>query len=103
MSDITNAAPEVKKEIHIHNPKNKIKESVGYKTFTVCNTILMAIISIVTLFPFLYLILQSFTADQAIIAGDLSIQAFLDGKLNFDDFSITYGYITCSILTKQIK
>ena len=94
MSDITNAAPEVKKEIHIHNPKNKIKESVGYKTFTVCNTILMAIISIVTLFPFLYLILQSFTADQAIIAGDLSIQAFLDGKLNFDDFSIkTYIYV----------
>ena len=54
----------------------------------------MAIISIVTLFPFLYLILQSFTADQAIIAGDLSIQAFLDGKLNFDDFSIkTYIYV----------
>ena len=51
MSDITNAAPEVKKEIHIHNPKNKIKESVGYKTFTVCNTILMAIISIVTPVP----------------------------------------------------
>ena len=94
MSEITKSAPELKTEIHIHNPKNKIKDSAAYKTFTVCNTILMIIISLVTLFPFLYLILQSFTSDHAIIAGELSIQAFLDGKLTFEDFSInTYIYV----------
>ena len=31
------SAPDLK-EIHIHNPKNKIKESTGYKVFTVVNT-----------------------------------------------------------------
>ena len=94
MSDITNTAPELRKEIHIHNPKNKIKESAAYKTFTACNFILMVIISLVTLFPFLYLIVQSFTSDHAIIAGELSIQSFLDGKLTFEDFSInTYIYV----------
>ena len=94
MSEITKSAPELKTEIHIHNPKNKIKDSAAYKTFTVCNTILMIIISLVTLFPFLYLILQSFTSDHAIIAGELSIQSFLDGKLTFEDFSInTYIYV----------
>jgi putative aldouronate transport system permease protein len=94
MSEVTKSAPELKTEIHIHNPKNKIKDSAAYKTFTVCNTILMIIISLVTLFPFLYLILQSFTSDHAIIAGELSIQSFLDGKLTFEDFSInTYIYV----------
>ena len=93
MSDISTKAPELK-EIHIHNPKNKIKESTGYKVFTVFNTIIMIVISLLTLFPFLYLILQSFTSDHAIIAGELSIQAFLEGKLTFEDFSInTYIYV----------
>ena len=94
MSDITKTAPKLNNEIHIHNPKNKIKDSTAYRTFTVFNTILMAVISLVTLFPFLFLILQSFTSDHAIIAGELSIQAFLDGKLTFEDFSInTYIYV----------
>ena len=94
MSDITKTAPELKGEIHIHNPKNKIKDSFAYRTFTVCNTILMIIVSLVTLFPFLYLIVQSFTSDHAIIAGELSIQSFLNGQLTFEDFSInTYIYV----------
>ena len=93
MSDISTKVPELK-EIHIHNPKNKIKESTGYKVFTVFNTIIMIVVSLLTLFPFLYLILQSFTSDHAIIAGELSIQAFLEGKLTFEDFSInTYIYV----------
>ncbi len=93
MSDISTKAPELK-EIHTHNPKNKIKESTGYKVFTVFNTIIMIVISLLTLFPFLYLILQSFTSDHAIIAGELSIQAFLEGRLTFEDFSInTYIYV----------
>ena len=56
-------------EIHIHNPKNKIQESKGYKIFTVANTIIMIFVSFVTLYPFLYLVSQSFTSKQAIIDG----------------------------------
>ena len=61
------------KEIHVHNPKNKIKESTGYKVFTVFNTIIMILVSFATLYPFLYLISQSFTSEQAIIAGHTSL------------------------------
>jgi len=68
MSTKENTAPELK-EIHIHNPKNRIKESAGYRIFTVINTIIMILISIVTLYPFIYLVSQSFTSEQAIIAG----------------------------------
>jgi len=90
MSTVDNSST----QIHVHNPKNKIKESKGYKAFTVCNTILMAVVSLVTLFPFLYLIVQSFTSDHAIIAGELSIQSFLEGKLTPEDFSVrTYIYV----------
>ena len=56
-------------KIHVHNPKNQIKESTGYKVFTVVNTIIMILISFVTLYPFLYLVSQSFSSDQAIYAG----------------------------------
>ena len=58
-----------KGQIHVHNPKNKIKESTGYKVFTVVNTIIMILISFATLYPFLYLVSQSFSSDQAIYAG----------------------------------
>ncbi|MCR4557626.1 MAG: carbohydrate ABC transporter permease [Saccharofermentans sp.] len=56
-------------KIHVHNPKNQIKESKGYRVFTVVNTIIMIFIAFVTLYPFLYLISQSFSSDQAIYAG----------------------------------
>lgn len=52
---------------------NKIKESVGYKVFLVFNTILMALIAAATLYPFLYLVSQSFSSEEAIIAGHVSI------------------------------
>jgi len=66
------AAPDLR-EIRIHNPKNKIKESTGYRIFTVVNTIIMILVSFATLYPFLYLISQSFTSEQAIIAGHTSL------------------------------
>ena len=66
------AAPDLR-EIQIHNPKNKIKESTGYRIFTVVNTIIMILVSFATLYPFLYLISQSFTSEQAIIAGHTSL------------------------------
>ena len=56
-------------EIHIHNPKNKIKDSAGYRVFTVFNTIIMILVAVATLYPFLYLVSQSFTSTQAIIEG----------------------------------
>ena len=57
MSNLENTTPELKvSEIHIHNRKNKIKESTGYKVFTVVNTIIMILISFATLYPFLYLV-----------------------------------------------
>ncbi len=68
MSKSEQSSPEIK-EIHIHNPQNKIKESKGYKVFTVFNTLIMIFIAFVTLYPFLYLVSQSFTSEQAIFEG----------------------------------
>lgn len=51
----------------------KIKESTGYRVFTVCNTILMILICVAMLYPFLYLIAQSFSSTEAIYAGEVGI------------------------------
>ena len=69
-----------------HTRKNKIKESTGYRIFTVVNTIIMILISVATLYPFLYLVSQSFTSDKAIIAGHTSL---IPEGFNVD----TYKYI----------
>lgn len=52
---------------------NKRKVSAGYKTFTVFNTILMILISAATLYPFLYLVAQSFSSQRAISQGLVNI------------------------------
>ena len=72
--------------IHVHNPKNQIKESTGYKAFTIVNTIIMVLISFVTLYPFLYLVSQSFSSDQAIYAGHTGL---IPEGFNID----TYKYV----------
>ena len=72
--------------IHVHNPKNQIKESAGYKAFTIVNTIIMILISFVTLYPFLYLVSQSFSSDQAIYAGHTGL---IPEGFNID----TYKYV----------
>ena len=69
-----------------HTRKNRIKESTGYQIFTVVNTIIMILISAATLYPFLYLVSQSFTSDKAIIAGHTSL---IPEGFNVD----TYKYI----------
>ncbi|MCC8182940.1 MAG: carbohydrate ABC transporter permease [Clostridiales bacterium] len=51
----------------------KIKESRGYRVFQVCNTILMVLISAAMLYPFLYLVAQSFSSTEAIIAGEVGL------------------------------
>lgn len=64
----------------------KIKESKGYRAFQVCNTILMVFICCVMLYPFLYLIAQSFSSADAIIAGKVGLLPV--------DFSVsTYVYV----------
>ena len=61
------------RQLQAHNKKNQIRESVGYRVFLVCNTILMILVSVATLYPFLYLVSQSFTSEKAIIAGHSSL------------------------------
>ena len=53
--------------------ENQIKESLGYEIFKVVNTVLMSIICFVTLYPFLYLVAQSFSSEQAIMSGKVGL------------------------------
>lgn len=52
---------------------SRIKESTGYRIFTVFNTILMLIIAVLTFYPFLYLVAQSFSSESAIYKGIITI------------------------------
>lgn len=45
----------------------KVKESWQYRVFQVFNVLLMLIICALTLYPFLYLVAQSFSSEAAII------------------------------------
>lgn len=49
------------------------KVSKAYRVFGVANLILMIIVSAVMLYPFLYLVAQSFSSEAAIIKGQVSI------------------------------
>lgn len=49
------------------------RESTGYRIFKVVNTIIMIFVCAVTLYPFLYLVAQSFSSEEAIIKGSVSI------------------------------
>lgn len=50
----------------------KIKVSKGYRTFQIINTIIMILIVFVTLYPFVYLVAQSFSSDKAVAAGKVT-------------------------------
>ena len=50
-----------------------IKETTGYLIFKVFNTVIMILVCIATLYPFLYLVAQSFSSEQAIIMGKVSL------------------------------
>lgn len=64
----------------------KIKESGGYRVFKVFNAIILTLISVAMLYPFLYLIAQSFSSTQAIVAGEVGLIP--------KDFNIsTYKYV----------
>jgi len=51
----------------------KLKENTGYKVFLVVNTIIMILISMATLFPFVYLVAQSLSSEKEIIAGNVTL------------------------------
>lgn len=50
----------------------KIKVSKGYRTFQIINTIVMILIVFATLYPFVYLVAQSFSSDKAVAAGKVT-------------------------------
>ena len=60
------------KKTEIRGNGVKIKESGGYKIFKVCNTVIMLFVVFVTLYPFIYLVAQSFSSEGAIYAGKVS-------------------------------
>lgn len=53
--------------------RSRIRVSKAYRAFQVCNTVLLLLISAATLYPFLYLVAQSFSSEAAIIRGQVSV------------------------------
>ena len=51
----------------------KVKESWQYRVFQIFNVIIMVLICAATLYPFLYLVAQSFSSEAAIIKGQVKI------------------------------
>src|SRR5574344_1558439 len=51
----------------------KVRESSSYLIFKIFNTIFMILICVVTLYPFLYLVSQSFSSEQAIMQGKVTL------------------------------
>lgn len=51
----------------------KIKESASYRVFKVFNAIILTLISVAMLYPFLYLVAQSFSSTEAIVAGEVGL------------------------------
>ena len=63
-----------------------IKPSKGYRVFQVFNTIFMIVIIFITLYPFVYLVAQSFSSEAAVGAGKVTFFPI--------DFTLdTYKYI----------
>ena len=51
----------------------KVKESTGYIVFKWINTVIMILVCMVTLYPFLYLVAQSFSSEEAITLGKVNL------------------------------
>ncbi len=63
----------VKKVDYMAEKSVKVKETTGYKVFKVFNTLIMILICAATLYPFLYLVAQSFSSEQAIMQGKVTL------------------------------
>ncbi|MCQ2594629.1 MAG: carbohydrate ABC transporter permease [Treponemataceae bacterium] len=75
----------------------KIKESGGYILFRNINNIFMILVCIVTLYPFLYLVAQSFSSEKAIMQGvvtfypvEFNMQTYIS-VLKKGEFIRSYG------------
>ena len=51
----------------------KVKESSGYIVFKWINTVIMLLVCAITLYPFLYLVAQSFSSEEAITLGKVNL------------------------------
>ena len=51
---------------------NNMKPTKGYRAFQVINTIIMIFVIFITLYPFVYLVAQSFSSDAAASAGKVT-------------------------------
>ena len=51
---------------------NNMKPTKGYRAFQVINTIIMIIVMFITVYPFVYLVAQSFSSDAAASAGKVT-------------------------------
>ena len=51
----------------------KVRESTGYTVFKYVNTLIMILICAITLYPFLYLVAQSFSSEEAITLGKVTL------------------------------
>ncbi|WNS44197.1 carbohydrate ABC transporter permease [Paenibacillus sp. MMS20-IR301] len=49
-----------------------MKVSASYRTFQIVNGIIMALVVFITLYPFVYLVAQSFSSEAAVYAGKVS-------------------------------
>lgn len=61
------------KEIDKMEKSVKVRESTGYIVFKYVNTIIMILICVITLYPFLYLVAQSFSSEEAITLGKVTL------------------------------
>ena len=51
----------------------KVRETTGYLVFKWFNTVIMIFVCAVTLYPFLYLVAQSFSSEEAITLGKVTL------------------------------
>ena len=51
----------------------KVRETTGYLVFKWFNTLIMILVCAVTLYPFLYLVAQSFSSEEAITLGKVNL------------------------------
>lgn len=66
-----------------------IKKSIGRKVFELFNNLFMIVLSIITLYPFLYVLAASLSSDSFLISGNFGI---IPEGLNFDAYKAVLSY-----------
>lgn len=55
----------------VRGSTTRVKETTGYRVFTVLNTVALTLVGVLTLYPFLNLAARAFSSEAAIRAGDV--------------------------------